>query len=589
MAERVSTYVEGLIRLRQYEQLPKTLVAVGLELGQLEDALVDLRRAVTWSSRFSAFNWWLRNRQKELGLSDFLVIPGPGSCREFHIERSSSVAAHFEKANKSLKIPDSSLQEIRRIRILTVPQADGASAKWHPISLGHELAHLKFDEEWILQWMSSRRGVTGAAQQAIAKAKQQTDPTALSRLPERWFTELTSWLEECACDTTLHYIYGDESLRAMSTFLSVHSDASDSAEHPSPTLRMAVLESASSANLRKFRAPANELSSALNRKNSFCQLAIPCRDEVRRQLDEIGIDGSVRKEVLDSALDDEARNSPPHSSSWAWQSILEDISAIEAGLVGSLWSERRAAVADPAERTKMLRLQERRVEQAVDFLQFAHRFEKERLARAATCEVTDLTARDEDETPTNVLYVSKDGVSANEDIAGASSHDVRLGRHFIVFKRNQISVLNALDRDAQSRQIQEEVEVGWGEKFILHPHEMVLAVTLESLVISDECTAQVLSRSSLGRMGLLSATAVQVQPGFRGCLTLELVNLASVPLGLSPGQRIAQIVPILKCGVGGYEGRYQDQDWKPRFSEVLSDRELPILIGMSDLGEEPYA
>ncbi|MDR3658448.1 MAG: dCTP deaminase [Mycobacterium sp.] len=588
MADRVTAYAERLVRLNQLDDLPQTLFAVGLQLGQLEDALVDLRRAVSWSSRFSAFNWWLENRQKELGLlSNFLVIPGPGSCRDFHIEPTPSVAQYFDKANKSLRIPESSLQQIRRIRILTVPQFDGASARWHPISLGHELAHLRFNEDWVLKWLSGRSRDRGSAQQAVAKAKQQLGSDVLSSLPERWFTELTSWLVECACDTVLHYFYGDESLVAMSTFLSSHSDSSDSAEHPSPKLRLAVLKSNSSTALRRFHAPPNELAGALSRKNAFCQLAIPCRDEVRRQLQEVGVNQNLRAEVLDSALRDDQLNSPPHSANWGWSSILDDLSSIEAGLVSSLWSGRHADMSNPTERSNAIRLQERRVEQAVDFLQFAHRFEKERLHRHP--ESIHDAKRDEDETPSNVLYVSRDGVSASGEMPGGSSHDVRLGRHFIVFKRNQISVLNALDRDAESRQIQEEVEVGWGEKFILHPHEMVLAVTLESLIISADCTAQVLSRSSLGRMGLLSATAVQVQPGFRGCLTLELVNLASVPLGLSPGQRIAQIVPILRCGTGGYEGKYQDQDWKPRFSEVLSDRELPILVGLSRLAEEENA
>jgi deoxycytidine triphosphate deaminase len=587
MSERVANYAQRLVRLKQWDQLPKLLGAVGLELGQLEDSIVDLRRAVSWSSRFSAFNWWLRNRQRELKVFDYLVIAGPGSCREFHIERTPSVADHFEKANLSLRIPEGSLSQIRRIRILTVPQNDGASAKWHPISLGHELAHLKFNDDWVLQWLAGQRNIRGTAARAVARAREQLESGGLI-LQESWFSELISWLVECACDATLHYFYGDKSKQCMSTFLSIHSDLADSKEHPSPKLRLAVLDATASAELRRFRAPQHESSSSYNRKNSFCQLAILCRDEVGRQLSDIGIDKTLREDIRKGALDDEERNCPPHSASWSWESICNGLSAIEAGLVESLWSEYGTEASEYGERKKTIERRERRVEQAVDFLQFAHRFEKGRLHRVTRLALGEPESRSAEETPTNVLYVTRNGVSAAEEAGGSATHDVRLGRHFIVFKRNQISVLNALDKDAQSRQIQEQVEVGWGEKFILHPHEMVLAVTLESLIIGDECTAQVLSRSSLGRMGLLSATAVQVQPGFRGCLTLELVNLASVPLGLSPGQRIAQIVPILKCGVGGYDGKYQDQDWKPRFSEVLNDKELPILIGLSDLMEESY-
>jgi deoxycytidine triphosphate deaminase len=104
----------------------------------------------------------------------------------------------------------------------------------------------------------------------------------------------------------------------------------------------------------------------------------------------------------------------------------------------------------------------------------------------------------------NMLFVSSAGVRTVErQASGTNGHDVRLGRHFVVFRRNQISTLNALDAEQQSRQIQEGVEIGWGDTFVLHPGEMVLAVTRESIVMGEDCTAQVLSRSSLGRMGLL--------------------------------------------------------------------------------------
>lgn len=81
-------------------------------------------------------------------------------------------------------------------------------------------------------------------------------------------------------------------------------------------------------------------------------------------------------------------------------------------------------------------------------------------------------------------------------------------------------------------------------------------------------------------MGLLSATAVQVHPGFRGCLTLELVNLASVPLSLSPGQRIAQVVPLPSPAESSYSGHYQNAGYRPRFSAAGSDWEVDILRAM---------
>ncbi len=120
--------------------------------------------------------------------------------------------------------------------------------------------------------------------------------------------------------------------------------------------------------------------------------------------------------------------------------------------------------------------------------------------------------------------------------------DVRLSTKFIIFRRSSTSTFDALDQRQHPRDMQEWVEKEWGGQFILHPGELVLAATLEYLVMPDDLTAQVITRSSYGRLGLLTATAVQVHPNFVGCLTLELVNLGQMPLALSPGERIAQLV-----------------------------------------------
>lgn len=90
--------------------------------------------------------------------------------------------------------------------------------------------------------------------------------------------------------------------------------------------------------------------------------------------------------------------------------------------------------------------------------------------------------------------------------------------------------------------MQSLIRKGWGESFYLHPGELVLAATLEYIVMPADLTAQVITRSSYGRLGLLSATAVQVHPDFHGCLTLELVNLGEMPLAITPGERVAQLM-----------------------------------------------
>ncbi|MGA8416575.1 MAG: dCTP deaminase, partial [Candidatus Dormiibacterota bacterium] len=125
---------------------------------------------------------------------------------------------------------------------------------------------------------------------------------------------------------------------------------------------------------------------------------------------------------------------------------------------------------------------------------------------------------------------------------GEGSIDVRLGNKFIVFERTETPSIRTLDREIQGRRVQRQLEVGWGRRFVLHPQELVLASTLEYIVLPGDLAAQVVTRSSYGRMGLICATAVQVHPHYRGCLTLELLNLGVAPLEIAPGERVAQLI-----------------------------------------------
>lgn len=125
-----------------------------------------------------------------------------------------------------------------------------------------------------------------------------------------------------------------------------------------------------------------------------------------------------------------------------------------------------------------------------------------------------------------------------------------------------------------------------GDPFVLHPGQFVLGATLEFLVMPNDLIGQVLSRSSWGRLGLLVATAVAVQPGFRGVLTLELVNAGAVPITLRPGLRVAQLQlwrsdePVSDGYVSG--GKY-DAPLGPQSNRLAwEDGERAILSKISD-------
>jgi len=121
-----------------------------------------------------------------------------------------------------------------------------------------------------------------------------------------------------------------------------------------------------------------------------------------------------------------------------------------------------------------------------------------------------------------------------------ASVDVRLGPEFLVFRNHVTEVIDPYDKPAD---LNERVTVAEGTAFVLHPGEFVLGTTVESIGLPDDLVARVEGKSSLGRLGLLiHATAGFVDPGWpRGQITLELSNVATLPIKLWPGMRIGQL------------------------------------------------
>ncbi len=120
-----------------------------------------------------------------------------------------------------------------------------------------------------------------------------------------------------------------------------------------------------------------------------------------------------------------------------------------------------------------------------------------------------------------------------------ASVDLRLGNSFRVFHNHRVTAIDLRDPPTN---LTEEVQIGEGEPFAIHPGEFVLGRTLEHVALPEDVVARIEGKSSLGRLGLIvHATAGFVDPGFQGTLTLEITNLTRVPIKLYAGLLIAQL------------------------------------------------
>jgi dCTP deaminase len=145
-----------------------------------------------------------------------------------------------------------------------------------------------------------------------------------------------------------------------------------------------------------------------------------------------------------------------------------------------------------------------------------------------------------------------------------SSIDVRLDRFFRVFENHRYPHIDPAVEQAELTRL---VEAEGQEPFILHPGEFVLGSSFEVVSLPDDIAGRLEGKSSLGRLGLLThSTAGFIDPGFSGHVTLELSNVATLPIKLWPGMKIGQLCLFRLSspsehpyGSAVYGSRYQGQ------------------------------
>ena len=133
-----------------------------------------------------------------------------------------------------------------------------------------------------------------------------------------------------------------------------------------------------------------------------------------------------------------------------------------------------------------------------------------------------------------------------ERINGATV-DVRLGNKFRTFRGHTAAFIDLSGpKDevsaALDRVMSDEIVLDEGEAFYLHPGELALAVTLESVTLPADLVGWLDGRSSLARLGLMvHVTAHRIDPGWSGCIVLEFYNSGKLPLALRPGMLIGAL------------------------------------------------
>lgn len=157
----------------------------------------------------------------------------------------------------------------------------------------------------------------------------------------------------------------------------------------------------------------------------------------------------------------------------------------------------------------------------------------------------------------------------------AASVNVRLGSEFIIMKKQLFSILDVAEKEELPSRIekyQEKIRINYGEQFVLHPNQLIIGSTLEYISLPRKLMCYVVGKSSWGRMGLIIATATKVDPGFKGCVTLEIINQGEVPIVLYPGVPIAQLVFHETIGEAEYDGNY-NYATGPQFPDFSKNHE----------------
>jgi deoxycytidine triphosphate deaminase len=588
-----------------------------------------------------------RKEFRDHGLDGHEPVLTVGPPDSFETHQASLAEFLFEDIYIEFTDPEfGHLHDLRHdgaaLSIFSAPYIEGTRVLWYPIALGHEIAHVRLDHghgghiraTLVKEWFRE----LGVEYSAAADEVAGTEESRVLARPtlER---QMMDWVTEVICDLNAARRFGPAGVSAIAEFLATlefqpGAYALDKNTHPPLWVRLDVLFRAlerwgwsegaalpgyASVWTKRASRPASPLSARVEHGAK----RILEKSAVERLIDFVEDWGdaytptSTREriqEVTEELLDGVPGTTHVGADPESGEVTIEDV-------VNATWAARQALNDNEAKRKTGytgvlldcdLDAHEKRVKldslasKAIDTLEL-----KRLLGEGQSYGVIPVEGVDLGKSANGVSSQANGGVMSRRTIARRlqdkgeqrliitpltrnsvqdAAIDLCLGPDFIVFRHSGTEAFNPLGGDGQDlRTMQERVHMGWGEPFVLHPQELVLAATLEYIVLPDDVAAQVLTRSSYGRLGLLTATAVQVQPGSRGCITLELVNQGETPIRLAPGARVAQLMLWTVTAPSKAErGKY----WfpvGPQFSKVSADADREALSKLAETANTPAA
>ncbi len=473
------------------------------------------------------------------------------------------------------------VQRTPSMALLQVPRLTGASSTWRPVLLGHEVAHLATRERPTLERFTTPEAFEEEAD-TVALPEGVDGDVKVSTLSE-W---RTAWIEELICDAYSIHRFGPAALAAFGSFLHAASAHGHTQTHPPSWLRLQAMvswleDTDVPAVMEPLITPWRDLEGRIDE--------LP--DEWARLLTQ-DVSGQTT-EIMAAVKDWDVKGWDPAAAA---ANVARVAARVEHGLPTT--RSEQAEVLDDAYILNggwvaIHRGTRYPVSDLVNYSLNVTEFLSQWEAATDPADVRTEPELHPDPPLTDIAgaALSSTGIRRRleqgpdrglvitplMDLSiGAASVDLRLGNKFVLFRSNRIEAFNPLEKVPEARAIQAYTQKRWGQPFVLHPNELVLAHVLEYLKMPGDLSAQVLTRSSYGRLGLVTATATFIEPNYKGSLTLELVNLSEVPMSLTPGQRIAQLVLQQLDGdivEDPASARKYHCPTGPEFSKVHTDRD----------------